>query len=184
MPYDQELLATARRLLTRGAGQRGRLPGARVRRGVSTTYYALFHFLIEDVTTRIVGSGNDLRVRRRVLGRTITHASLRKALDKVRGSRINESVRPFFQRGIAGPPVAAPVFAQNLARRFIDAHTKRESADYDLNKALSEKDARILQRRVRREIRAWRAANTPADRDSKRAISVLILLKGQLRQDA
>jgi len=182
--YDEELLEAARRLLLRRAGQRGRLPGARVRRSISTTYYALFHFLLEELSTRIAGTGNDLRIRRRILARTVTHKGLRTALDKIRGAQINDSVRGFFQIGIAGPPTAAPLFAQNLARAFIDAQTKRESADYDLNEPLSETDARLLRLRVRRAIRTWRAASEPEDRDFKRALSILILLKGQLRQEA
>ena len=181
--YDEELLAAAHRLLTRRVGQRGRLPSARVRRSISTTYYALFHFLLEEVTSRIVGTGNDLRIRRRVLARTVTHRGLRVSLDKIRGTQINESVGVFFPTGLARPPLAAPPFAQNLARAFIDAQTKRESADYDLNEPLSETDARLLRLRVRRVISRWRAASTPADRDFKRALSILILLKGQLRQE-
>src|SRR4051812_30892502 len=118
--YDDELLDAAYRLLSRRKGQRGRLPGARIRRSISTSYYALFHFLLEEVTTRTVGTGNNLRVRRRTLARTVTHAGLRTTLDKIRGAEINNSVRPYFQVGIYGPPVAAPPFAQNLARAFID----------------------------------------------------------------
>jgi hypothetical protein len=97
---------------------------------------------------------------------------------------INDTVRTFFQIGIAGPPVAAPLFAQNLARAFIDAQTKRESADYDLNEPLSETDALVLRLRVRRAIKTWRAASGPADRDFKHALYILMLLRGQLRQDA
>jgi hypothetical protein len=179
--YDQELLDVAQRLLVRPSGQRGRLPGSRVRRSISTSYYALFHFLLDEVTTRTVGTGNDLRIRRRILARTISHRGLRTALDRIRGTQIDGSVRPFFQKGIIGPPHAAPMFAQNLARAFLDAQTKRESADYDLNEPLSETDARLLRFRVRRVIKSWRASNSAEDRDFKHALSNLILLKGQLR---
>lgn len=55
--YDQELLEAARQLIVRHAGQRGRLPSARVRRSISTSYYALFHFLLDETATRIAGSG-------------------------------------------------------------------------------------------------------------------------------
>ena len=182
--YDEELLDTSRRLLARRTGQRGRLAGARVRRSISTTYYALFHFLSEEVTTKVVGTGNNLRVRRRILARTISHTGLRTALDKIRGTQIHDSVRPFFQLGIGGPPQAAPFFAQNLARVFRDSQAKRESADYDLNEPLSETDARLLRRRVRRAITTWRVANEPEERDFKRALAILILLRGQLRQSA
>lgn len=182
--YDEELLDTARHLLKRRSGQRGRLAGARIRRSISTTYYALFHFLLDEVTARTVGTGNNLRVRRRILARTVTHNGVRTALDKIRGAHINDSVRPYFQNGILGPPAAAPPFAQNFARAFIDAQTKRESADYDLNEPLSETDARLLRLRVRRAIKAWRVASEPEERDFKRALSMPILLRGQLRQQA
>ncbi len=46
--YHRELLVTARRLLRRRVGQRGKLPSARIRRSISTSYYALFHFLLEE----------------------------------------------------------------------------------------------------------------------------------------
>jgi len=181
--YDEELLQAARSLLRRRAGQRGRLPGARIRRSISTTYYAIFHFLLEELCRRIAGTRSDLRIRRRILARTVTHRGLRTAFDKIRGTQINASVHSFFQAGPAGPLAAAPLFAQNLARAFIDAQTKRESADYDLNEPLSETDARVLRLRVRRAIGNWRAANTSADRDFKHALYILILLKGQLRQE-
>jgi hypothetical protein len=182
--YDQELLDAAQSLLKRRSGQRGRLPSARVRRSVSTTYYALFHFLSDEVTTLVAGTGNDLRVRRRTLARTISHNGLRTALDKIRGARVQQGVEAFFQSGIQAGPVAPPAFAQSLANAFIDAQKKREGADYDLNEPLSETDARLLRLRVRRVIKSWRAARSRSDRDFKRALAILILLKGKLRQDA
>jgi hypothetical protein len=175
--YDAELLDAARRLLLRRTGQRGKLPSARVRRSISTSYYALFHFLLDEIGRRIVGTRNDLRVRRRILARTITHKGARAALDKIKGPAIDQSVIGFFGQG------NAPLFAQNLARTFSDAQAKRVDADYDLNKALSELDGKLLSVRVRRVVSAWRAASSPADRDFKHALCLLILLKGQVRTD-
>jgi hypothetical protein len=182
--YDAELLQAARRLLVRRAGQRGKLPSARIRRSISTAYYALFHFLLNEVGACIVGTRNDLRRRRRILNRTVTHKGVKVALDKVRGARVDVSVEDFMRPpGVASGAATPPLFVQNLANTFIDAQAKRHDADYDLNKPLSELDARLLNARVRRVIAAWRAANTPADRDFKSALCVLILLKGQLRAE-
>lgn len=180
--YDEELLTAARLLLGRQAGQRGRLPAARIRRSISTTYYALFHFILDEVGRRVVGTGNDLRVRRRLLARTLTHSGVRVALDKVKGQRVDASVAEFLRGGTV-IPFAAPPFMRNFALAFSDAHAKRQDADYNLNEPLSAADARLLRLRVRRVIRAWRAANTANDRDAKHALCVLILLKGQLRAD-
>jgi hypothetical protein len=182
--YDVELLEAARRLLARRAGQRGKLPSARIRRSISTSYYALFHFLLEEVAVRVVGTHNDLRRRRRILSRTVTHRGIKTTLDKVRGTQVDASIEDFLRSPTAAAgPVAPPPFVRNLANVFADAQAKRHDADYDLNRPLSESDARLLRTRARRVIAAWRAANTAADRDFKRALCVLIVLKGQLRAE-
>jgi hypothetical protein len=182
--YDAELLAAAHRLLGRPAGRRGPLPSARIRRSISTTYYALFHFILDEVGRMVVGASNDLRKRRRILARTITHKGAFNALNKVRSARVDASVEDFLRpRGAAAGQVATPAFIQDLAKVFSDAQAKRHDADYDMNKSLSETDARLLRRRVARVIRAWRAASTSAERDMKHALCVLILLKGQLRTE-
>lgn len=183
--HHDELLRTARRLLSRRSGQRGKLSGARIRRSISTSYYALFHFVLEEVGLRVVGTHNDLRARRRMLSRAISHKGMKTTLDKVRGTNVHDSVQDFLRpTGIPAPaPVPSPQFARNLANAFIDAQTKRHDADYDMNKALSELDARLIRSRVQRVISAWSAAKTPADRDFKHALCILILIKGQLRPD-
>lgn len=181
--FDEELIEVSRRMLARRVGQRGRLPGARIRRSVSTTYYALFHFLLNEVGIRIVGAGNDLRVRRRILARTITHKGLKTTLNKIRGGAGDPSLSNFLSGVGAIGPFSAPAFAINLAGVFVDAQAKREDADYDLNKPLSETDARLLRARVKRGIAGWRKATTRADRDFKHALCVLILLGGQLRTE-
>jgi len=174
--FSSELLETAKRLLVRRAGQRGRLPRARVRRSISTSYYALFHFLLEEVGNRVVGTANPLRVRRRMFARAITHKAARVALDKIKGPHLDPAIADFFS-------VAAPAFAVDFARAFSDAQAKRLDADYDLNKPLSEADARLLRLRVRRVIDRWKRATSQADRDFKHALCLLIVLKGQLRSE-
>lgn len=182
--YDEELLEAARRLLARRTGQRGKLPAARIRRSISTTYYALFHFILDEASSRVVGAGNDLRVRRRILTRTLTHTGVKIALDKVRGASADGSVADFLRQvGSHAANVAVPAFVQNIAKAFADAQAKRHDADYDLNKSLSEADARLLHARVRRVIAAWRGATSKSDRDFKHALCILMLLKGKLRTD-
>ena len=180
--YDAELLEAARLLLARPEGLRGKLPGARIRRSISTSYYALFHFLIEEVGRRVVGT--HLR-RRRILSRTISHTGAKAALAKVRGAAVDPSVEEFLRSpATATGPVVPPRFVRELARVFADAQAKRHDADYDMNKPLSEADARLLSARIASVIQAWRDAESAADRDFKHALCVLILLKGQLRQDS
>lgn len=111
--YDTQLLEAAR-LLGRRRG-RGKLSAARIRRSVSTTYYALFHFLLEEVGKRAVGAGNALRVRRRILARSVTHKGARTALNKVSGPAIEQSLRDFFGGAVA---VAAPPLFEATSRAY------------------------------------------------------------------
>ena len=181
--YHEELLEAAKRLHARRNGQKGKLPAARVRRSISTSYYALFHFLLAEVGAKIVGSSGALLRRRRMMARTISHRGLRTTLDKVRGAYVDPSLADFLRlTGVSGP-VPAPRFARNLASAFADAQAKRTDADYDLNKPLSERDARLLAGRVKRVIEAWQDATTANDRDFKHALCLLVLLKGQLRSE-
>ena len=82
--YDQELLQAAHRLIRRRKGQRGKLAAARVRRIMSTSYYALFHFILDEAARTLIGTHNDLRPRRRTIARTFSHAGIKTALDKIR----------------------------------------------------------------------------------------------------
>ena len=179
-----DLLDTAERLLDRRAGKPGRLPAAQVRRSVSTAYYALFHFLSLAVTRRVIGSENALKRRRQILARSLTHAGLRLALEKLSGQYIEASVEDFLRPTGTIGRVAPPSFAQAMARTFADAQTMRYDADYDLNRTLSERDARLLLLRIRLVIRWWRRDKDAASRDFKHALAVLMLTKGQLRGTA
>lgn len=177
--YDAELLDVAGKLVTRRAGQKGKLSRAKVRRSISTSYYALFHFLLDEMAYKVAGSAGRLSKQRRILSRTVTHRGVKTALGKISGQAIDPSICAFLN----APNNTAPRFSRNLARTFADAQAKRHDADYDMNKALSELDARLLHGRVKDAIALWRAARSQTDRDFKHALSILILLKGQLRAD-
>jgi len=183
--YDLDMLEAAERLLDRDIGQRGPLPQARIRRSISTAYYALFHFVLDEFCRRVVGTHSSLSRRRRILARTLSHRGLKRTFDKIRGRAIDASVAEFLATSfVTGGPAAAPGFARTLASVFADTQTVRHDADYDLNVSFSEKDARTIVTQVRRSISDWRAADKESDRDFKQALSVLALLEGQLRGES
>lgn len=180
---EDELLSAARLLGKRKSGQKGKLPSARIRRSISTTYYALFHFLLDEVGKLVVGATNDVKARRRLVGRTVAHKAIKTALDRVRGNTVDQQFADFFRyKASIGLPVP-PRFVREMARVFSDAQSKRHDADYNLQEALSARDAQLLHRRVRLAIRLWRESKTAEDRDFKKALCLLIVLKGQLRSD-
>jgi hypothetical protein len=99
----------------------------------------LFHFLLEEAGNRVVGPHKDLRRRRYIFIRTLTHKGIKAALDKVKGKNVDSTVEDFFRAlDNAASRVAVPPFVQNLAVAFLDSQAKRHDADYDLNKQLSD----------------------------------------------
>jgi hypothetical protein len=183
--YDRDLLDLAVELQRQPAGQRGKLPAARARRSVSTAYYALFHFILDEATRSLIGTHTELRNRRRTLARVFTHAGIKKTLDKISGAKVDASVRDFLRpRHAAGDDFSAPDFARHLAKVFSELQLKRHEADYDLNALIGKVDARIMILRVAAAISDWRTADTSDDHDFKKAVSVLMLLKGELRRES
>lgn len=181
--FSDDLLRAASRLYSRRKGQRGPLKSAYVRRSISTTYYAMFHFCLDEAALRLVGTSNDLRQRRRLFIRTLSHSGLTVAFGKLKGATIDRSVEDLFRTpGTASGPITTPPFVQQLASAYLDAKSKREDADYNLNEPLSETDARQLRRRVDRAIRAWEKATIQTDRDTKHVVAILLAAKGKLRE--
>lgn len=181
--FPADLLRAARRLLVRRAGQTGPLRSAYIRRSLSTSYYALFHFCLDEAALRIVGASGNLRQRRRIFVRTLSHTGLAGTFGKLRGAAIDKSVEAFFRSPGSPPgPIATPAFVRQFAMTYLDARAKREDADYDLNAPLSEADARQLHRRVGRAMRDWQDANSQADRDVKHAVAILLSLKGRSKE--
>ena len=183
--YDEELLAAATLLVGRRSGQRGPLSAARIRRSVSTAYYALFHFVLDESARALIGTQNDLRRRRRTFARQFSHAGIKTALAKVSGTTVEASVVDLLRPpGAVAIGVASPAFTRRLASTFSDAQAQRHDADYDLNAVFDEAGARVLIARVQQAIAAWKAADTAEDRDFKHALCLLMLLKGQLRRES
>ena len=180
--FSDDLLRASARLYTRRRGQKGPLKSAYIRRSISTTYYAIFHFVLDETAVRLVGAGSDLRQRRRLFIRTLSHAGLSISFAKLKGIVIEKSVEDLFRLPSTPPgAVATPRFVQQLATAYLDAKAKREDADYNLNEPLSATDARQLRRRVVRAIEGWKAATAPLDRDTKHTVAILISLKGKLK---
>jgi len=89
--YDEE------RLIARSRGERGKLPAARIRRSIATTYYAIFHFLLEESGRALIGSHNNRRRRRRAIARAFSHAGMRLSVEKIRGAYVDPSIEDFLR---------------------------------------------------------------------------------------
>lgn len=178
--FAKELLSVARALLKEG---RGRPSSAAVRRSISTSYYALFHFLLDEVAKSEIGTGSGLAVRRRIVMRNLSHKGIKTAFLHVEKRQVKQKLVGDFLASATGATVEVPLFVQTMAMTFVYAQAQRHDADYNLNAPFSKAMAISLHERVTAAIDDWCAATSVADKDFKRALCLLLLLEGKLRTE-
>jgi hypothetical protein len=59
---------------------------ASIRRAISTAYYALFHFLLDEATGILVGEGPNDEAMRHILSRCFVHGRMWAACENFQGS--------------------------------------------------------------------------------------------------
>lgn len=115
-----ELLALAEELAGVGDGP-GKPRTIRLRRSISTAYYAVFHRLTQHAAQRLIGDG-EWTTRHAAVARWVTHTDLVVLADAVNG-----------RKAPALASALAPVDTRlaDLAQNFVDLQSARHSADYD-----------------------------------------------------
>jgi hypothetical protein len=106
-----------------------------LRRAVSSAYYALFHFLVEESCRTILGTQNDSRAYRDVLARAFDHSSMKQACASFEGGTLPTSVL----KGLPSP-FLIEADLQQVAATFVEAQEKRHLADYDRSERFARKD--------------------------------------------
>lgn len=119
-----------------------------LRRAVSTTYYALFHFLVDQATRSIIGSKDDRRAYRDVLARAFTHTNMLDACKKFSSGTLRPAITP------AGFVIGRDL--RSVARTFADALEQRQRADYDLRVSFRRVEVLSLIADVEEAIRVFR----------------------------
>jgi hypothetical protein len=118
MPLHSELLNLAVELVSRNPGAPA---GGDLRRGVSTAYYALFHLLVHEATSRLVAVAS-LRAR---VGRSFDHRIMRQVCQDYADLLQDSAGHLVF----AGQIV--PQGIQDIASAFVALQQARHRADYD-----------------------------------------------------
>jgi uncharacterized protein (UPF0332 family) len=102
-----------------------------LRRAVSATYYAVFHYLVHEACCAQIGTQHDQAAFRQVLGRAYSHHVMKQACASFAGGTLKESVKKGLTLGSAGTYlILKPI--QRIAAAFTDLQEKRHLADYDL----------------------------------------------------
>ena len=124
--YSQDLLQQARHLANLDPK---RPKQASLRRSVSTAYYALFHFLIEETTGLIIGTGSRVAPLRQLAGRAFVHGKMKTLCSQfVKPKQDHKLLRnlPFPFTVAMNPELEA------VALAFVALQDDRHSADYDM----------------------------------------------------
>ena len=169
MKLPEHLLEQADALID--PASRGRPRQADLRRAVSAAYYALFHFLIDEACTLMLGAR--------------AHAGLgnlmRRAFDHGPMKQVSESfsakLKPAHRAALGGVDVPPPL--QRVAAAFFELQKKRHEADYNLGVRFIRRDVRKLVDQARDAIGDWERIR---DSDAARVYLLLLLIGSRIRE--
>jgi len=145
-PLYRQYLSQARRLarIDPTRPKQGNL-----RRAVSTAYYALFHFFIDQSSRFLVGTAGDRERIRRTLARAYVHAEMAAAAKSFRGGTLPAAI----SRSVGTLTISTEL--RVLAACFLDAQDKRHLADYDLAVTFLRDDVIDLIENIEQAVHDW-----------------------------
>ena len=136
----EDLIEQAQRIATLDAGKPKQ---ASLRRAVSTAYYAVFHYLTDEVCCAQIGAQNSQRPYRHALSRALVHTVMKQACTSFGAGTVKASVIKGLPRDQNGNyPIAKPI--QNIAATFTELQEKRHLADYDLSERFKRSEVLTL----------------------------------------
>lgn len=163
MSLHADLLAQAKHLATR---EPKKPKQASLRRAVSSAYYALFHFLIDRATGRLV-RGYDRQELRGVLGRAFQHAEMKEAAKSFAGGTPKAHIAPALLRNAVQEPL------RDVADAFVRLKEARYGADYDRGRNFTRREALDLVDSARKAVSDWKSVDKTPQADTF-LISLLI----------
>ena len=136
---------------------------AHLRRAVSTAYYAVFHFLVEESCAAQIGTLNAQRPYRNALGRAFVHTVMKQSCSSFGAGTLKESVIKGLPRDENGRyPI--PKAIQNIAATFAELQEKRHLADYDLSERFKRSEVLTLIDQAKSHVAAFRVLSTSDER--------------------
>jgi len=153
MAYHKDLLDQARLL----AHKEPRKPKrASLRRAVSTTYYALFHLLVDESSRMLIkGAGPESERLRGQGRRAFAHHEMKTVSKQFSSGNFRAGLM-----GMLSNPVSRDL--KTVAKAFVDLQDARHDADYDLQQQVTRRDVENLLLRTEEAFAAWaRVRKTP-----------------------
>ena len=145
MSLHGDLLRQARHLATR---ESRRPKHASLRRAISAAYYALFHLLIYEATTRLV-TGRDRARLRQALGRAFAHAHMKEAAQGFASNSLSLKMQPAIGELTLQPELVS------VAATFVDLQQARHEADYDTGRRFTRRESLDLVDQAEQAFADW-----------------------------
>jgi len=165
----QQLIVQARKL----ACMDKRRPGqGNLRRSVSTAYYALFHFLIEQSCRQHVGGAQADEGFRTLMWRAFSHGVMYDAAKTFAGGTLPKIVT----RSVGSLTVHPDLKA--LSQLFLDAQDQRHQADYDMTIRFVRAEVEGLIDRIEQAFARWPGIQ---NQNSSRLFLMALLLWKQVK---
>ncbi|MBI2805580.1 MAG: hypothetical protein HYX68_11435 [Planctomycetes bacterium] len=103
-----------------------------LRRAVSSTYYGVFHYLVDGSCRCVFGTQHGPSVYRHALGRAFVHTTMKLACVSFAGGTLRDAVIKGLPRDTKGKYfVQAPI--RLIGQAFAELQEKRHLAEYDRN---------------------------------------------------
>jgi hypothetical protein len=145
MALSADLLAQARHL---ALNEPKRPKQASLRRAASSSYYALFHFLVDKAARTIVsGGGPDRQVLRQAVSRAFKHAQM-LTISKAFGGKDKNAWKSLF-------PGTVPPDLIYVAQTFVELQLARHEADYDLTRDFTRAEVQVMIAQVQQAMQVW-----------------------------
>lgn len=141
----------------------GKPKQASLRRAISTAYYAVFHYLIDEVCCAQIGTQNSQRPYRDALSRSFAHGTMKSACSGFSGGTLKDAVIKGLPRNASGKYVVHKSI-QNIAATFVELQEKRHLADYDLTERFKRSEVLTLIGQSKSHVASFRSFPVCDDR--------------------
>jgi uncharacterized protein (UPF0332 family) len=134
-----------------------------LRRAVSSAYYAVFHYLVNETCQLQFGTQHAQRPYRNVLARAFAHPVMKAACASFGGGTLKDAVTKGLPRDASGRyPVLKAI--REIAATFVELQEKRHLADYDRSELFKRSETLLLIENAKDRVDAFSALPSSDDK--------------------
>lgn len=124
---------------------------ANLRRAVSSAYYAVFHYLVDQACCIQFGTQHAQAPYRHVLGRAFAHNVMKQACTSFGGGTLKDAVIKGLPRDASGNYAISSAI-RGLALGFAELQEKRNVADYDRSERFKRSEVLIVIEQAKEQV--------------------------------